>query len=171
MSETKNKLLKKDLYIIKFVLLKEQGQVNLYNFMTYDDEGFAVKYKKKLLFFSNISKAKRIADKVRLGIKYHIPKRAYLTCDIVSVVDSLNRMYDKNTDILNFINITDDMLKTMGIEYPARYRKSLYEFADYLTFTKKVQPFFKISGYSKEFMKTGLIKINKIILDNSILIE
>jgi|GEM_PF-1653550 len=171
MTETTNKLLKKDLYIIKFVLLKDQSQVKLYNFMLYDEEGIAAKYKKRLLFFSKISDAKRIADKVMPGIKYHVPNRTYLTCDIVQVVDILNKNCDKNTDILNFINITDDMLKTIGVEYPARYRKSLYEFADYLTFTKKIQPFFKTSGYSKEFIKTGLIKINEIILDHSILIE
>ncbi|MBV6419586.1 MAG: hypothetical protein DAHOPDDO_00809 [Ignavibacteriaceae bacterium] len=158
--------MKEHLYIIKYNLSTKK---KLFNLIVYGDNDYALKEKNKLLFFCEFQQAYKYWVKNKLSEKYTLQKKIALTCDIplaLKIIEK-NKM-DKNSVVLNCINTFDDLFKTLNLGFPLRFKKSLYAFADHLTFKKEISSFFTSRGYRRDFLIQGLLRLEGIIIENMI---
>lgn len=137
--------------------------------MVYGENDYALKENNCLIFFHSTELALDYYSKNKLKNKFYLKNEVALTCDIYKSLQIIeNRQVDESAEILNCINTMDDLIKTIPLEIPFRYRKSLYRFADYLTFERRIDIFFDKYHYERDFIRRGLLKVEKIILDNII---
>lgn len=161
--------MKERLYIIEYNLSTKK---KLYNLMIYGENDYALKEKNKLLFFHKFQQAYIFWVKNKLNEKYTLQKKIALTCDIPLALKIIEKnRIDKNSVVLNSINTFDDLFKTLNLKFPLKHRKSLYAFADHLTFKKEINSFFISSGYRREFLIQSLLKLEEVIIKNMIVYD
>lgn len=162
--------MKERIYVMEFLFSDKK---KVYNLMVFgEDDNYALMQNKRLLFFQCFQEAIHYYTVNKLSKNFDLEKEIALSCKLPVVLNIVKeKEIDKNASVLNCINIFDDLLKTLKLEFPVRYKKSLYKMADYLTFRKDVTEFFNSTGYKRDFIIKGILKIEQIIVKNTIIIK
>jgi hypothetical protein len=78
------------------------------------------------------------------------PGELYLVYDIANVLYLVsNESRDESASIVNFLNVLFDMLKSVSVSIPSRYKTVLYQVADHLTFDKDFGDFLEAEGIAR----------------------
>jgi len=128
------------------------GNIDLYTLITYGrtDEDFALTSDDKIVFFESIEFASEAFNLFGDSIKKiaSVPNSIELVCDIPLVVDLIkHETTDDSATILNCLNTFFDLILAIHAETPKKYKKILYDFANYLTSDTDLDAFF---GKSKD---------------------
>jgi hypothetical protein len=135
--------------IIEFIFPVKNNVKKVYCPMVFGlDVNYAFKKNNNLLFFSSREESAEIYKLRKLTNKFSMPDGIILTVNISKTISLINKMnIDNSATILNYLNVSEDLLQTIKKEFPPRYIKSLYEFANYLTFHRNLKVFFNESSY------------------------
>lgn len=59
---------------------------------------------------------------------------------------------DTNSYVLDFINTSDDILKSLNIDIPSKFKQALFDLANHLTFEQEFATFIEHSGIDRELL-------------------
>lgn len=158
-----------ELYLIAFRLNTNDDIVIIYTLMVFGDEDIPMIVDNKLLFFNEPGLCSSVielaSDKIKqlgpppenIALIYDIPRML----EIVSLED-----HDELTITLNCLNIFFDLLATLKIEIPTKYKNILYSFADHLTFDSEFNLFLKEHHIDRLTLSNAIIWCAKNIFSN-----
>jgi hypothetical protein len=168
-----NKDLIDGIAIIGFRIFSDN--IDLYTLITYGrtDQDFALTFDNRIIFFDSIKLASKAYNLFDDSIKQvaSIPNNVELVCDITSAVNLIKyKTVDNSATILNCLNTFFDLLLAVNTEIPKKYKKILYDFADYLTCDTDLHIFFgKSKNKRNKILEAFTWCIGAIILSSKVL--
>jgi hypothetical protein len=142
----------------------------LYMLFTNGENDEPLSFNNKICVFTE-SAFKKILN----GIGYNFTVSELLNeIDLIYDIAKVNELIlKKNIDngsyLINWINISLDMLNSINIVLPDQYKKELYDFANHMTFHRKFGSYFKVNNVSREVIADAIYWINGAIFSNMIL--
>jgi hypothetical protein len=160
--ESKKWLLNENIWIIKLYINN-----HLSFFLIYDNEDTPIVEEEKIILFR------------KKGVKIHLKKnydiedehlKPFACIRIDECIDLINNeAIDNHAVIINTLNTLFDMLTAINTNLPISYKKSLYDFSDYLTFNRNCSDFLKDKIKTKIKILNGIYWMLGKCINNSII--
>jgi hypothetical protein len=146
-------------FLIGFSLRRNSKKADFFTLLAMNEKNFPIIVNDNILFFCDLelsAVAIRNAQEIFKSIR-QIPKEIDFIYNIADLMHLIDTSYkDKDSLVLNCINILDDFLVTLEIPLPQKYKELLHPIADYLTFDDRLLKSLKQQNASRKELKEAI---------------
>lgn len=156
---------KKDFWIIGWKLNSDRSSSDFYMIFLPGERDVPLMNKGKIVLYSYEGIKGMLSEKEILYQEFN--DMVDLVCDVDCALNIISkRKVDNKSIILNVLNFLIDGSNALKANLPKRQKIVLYKFADYLTFNKNIELFFK-TKYSRSEVRESIYTLLGLTLGNS----
>lgn len=144
----------KEIWIVGFRIDPNYTEPDFYTILLEERDDQPISHDEQIIFFHKIHDAQIALEFDSLYSTMNncnAPNEVYCVLD---VAQSLYLIYEQSIDnsaeIVSFLNVLFDLLKSVSIQMPTEYKTILFKLADHLTFNREFGDFIEAEGITRK---------------------